>query len=100
MAESVEVGRRIRLPNGAGRPIQVFINGTEQREGADYSLRGRDILFSRPLVKERVSRGRWLAMTLGLFGSYGKNDSVDVRYSLHGERRLATGLDIVPPPVP
>ena len=44
--------------------------------------------------------GRWTAIFLGLFGSYGKNDSVDVRYSLHGERRLATGLDIVPPSVP
>ena len=63
MTESVEVGRRVRLPNGAGRPIQVFINGTEQREGADYSVHGREIVFSRPLVKEKVSRARWLAMT-------------------------------------
>jgi hypothetical protein len=41
MSESVEAGRRVRLPNGAGRPIQVFINGTVQTEGADYSIHGR-----------------------------------------------------------
>jgi hypothetical protein len=73
MSESVEVGRRVRLPNGAERPIQVFVNGTVQAEGSDYSLRGREIVFSRALVKEKVSRSRWIAMTLGLFGSYGKN---------------------------
>ena len=54
----------------AGRPIKVFINGREQREGPDYSVHGREIVFSRPIVKERGSSGRWLAMTLGLFGSY------------------------------
>ena len=55
MAESVEVGRRVRLPSGAERPIQVFVNGREQAEGADYTLHGREIVFSRPLVKEKVS---------------------------------------------
>jgi hypothetical protein len=80
MAESVEVGRRVRLPSGAGRPIQVFVNGREQREGTDYTIHGREIVFSRPLVKEKVSGGRWLAMTLGLFGSYGKNETVDVHF--------------------
>jgi hypothetical protein len=80
MAESVEVGRRVRLPSGAGRPIQVFVNGREQREGTDYTIHAREIVFSRPLVKEKVSGGRWLAMTLGLFGSYGKNETVDVHF--------------------
>ena len=80
MSESVEAGRRVRLPAGAERPIHVFVNGLEQREGTDYSIHGREIVFSRPLVKERVSRGRWLAMGLGLFGSYGENESVDVHF--------------------
>ena len=53
MSESYEAGRRVRLPNGAGRPIQVFINGTEQREGSDFSIHDELIVFSRPLVKER-----------------------------------------------
>jgi hypothetical protein len=85
MSESVEVGRRVRLPGGAERPIQVFINGTEQMEGSDYSIHGREIVFSRPLVKEKVSTSRWLAMTLGLFGSYGKNETVDVHFRRGGK---------------
>jgi hypothetical protein len=95
MAESVEVGRRVRLPNGAGRPIQVFINGHEQAEGTDYTIHGRDIVFSRPLVKEKVSGGRWLAMALGLFGSYGKNETVDVHFRYGGKTRVITDAKVV-----
>ena len=96
MSESVEVGRRVRLPNGAGRPIQVFVNGTEQREGEDYSVHGREILFSRALVKEKVSSGRWLAMTLGLFGSYGKNETVDVHFRRAGQTQVISDAEIRP----
>jgi len=95
MAESVEVGRRVRLPNGAERPIQVFINGTQQREGADYTVRGREILFSRPLVKEKLSGARWAAMLLGLFGSYGKNETVDVHFRRGGRTQVITDAKIV-----
>jgi hypothetical protein len=96
MAESVEAGRRVRLPSGAERPIQVFINGQEQHEGADYSVHGREILFSRPLMKEKVSGGRWLAMTLGLFGSYGKNESVDVHFRHGGKTQVISDAEILP----
>jgi hypothetical protein len=95
MAESVEVGRRVRLPKGSGRPIQVFINGTEQREGADYTVHGRDIVFSRPLVKEKVSRARWMAMLLGLFGSYGQNEAVDVHFRYDGRTEVITDAKIL-----
>jgi hypothetical protein len=33
-------------------------------------------------------------MALSIAGFYGKNDSVDVHYSLHGKRQVAVGLDI------
>lgn len=95
MAESVEVGRRVRLPSGAERPIQVFINGQEQAEGSDYTVHGREIVFSRPLVKEKVSGGRWLAMALGLFGSYGKNEAVDVHFRRGGKTQVITDAPIV-----
>ena len=65
MAESIEAGRRVRLPAGAERPVRVYVNGTEQQEGADYTLRGTEILFSRPLMKEQVGRGRWLGLGSG-----------------------------------
>ena len=96
MAESVEVGRRVRLPNGAERPIQVYINGTQQREGADYTVRGREVLFSRPLVKEKLSGARWLAMLLGLFGSYGKNETVDVHFRRGGKVAVISDAEILP----
>jgi hypothetical protein len=97
MAEkgSVEVGRRVRLPSGAERPIQVFINGLEQTEGSDYKLHGREVVFSRPLVKERVSGGRWLAMTLGLFGSYGKNETVDVHFRRGGRTEVVSDAEVL-----
>lgn len=96
MAESVEAGRRVRLPSGAERPIQVFVNGVEQTEGADYSIHGREILFSRPLMKEKVSGGRWLAMTLGLFGSYGKHETVDVHLRRSGTMQVVSDAEILP----
>ena len=95
MAESVEVGRRVRLPSGAGRPIQVFINGSEQREGTDYTVHGREIVFSRPLIKEKVSGARWLAMILGLFGSYGENETVDVHFRRGGRTQVISDAEIL-----
>ena len=95
MAESVEVGRRIRLPNGAEPPVQVFINGNEQREGSDFSVHDQLIVFSRPIVKEKVSKSRWLAMSLGLFGSYGKNETVDVHFRRGGKVQVISDAKIM-----
>jgi hypothetical protein len=95
MTESVEVGRRVRLPGGAERPIQVFINGRQQTEGSDYTIHGREIVFSRSLVKEKVSGGRWLAMTLGLFGSYGENETVDIHFRRGGKTQVITDAKVV-----
>jgi hypothetical protein len=96
MAESVEAGRRVRLPSGAEPPIQVFINGTEQREGADYVVRDLDILFTRPLMKEKVTRSRWAAMYLGLFGSYGEHDTVDLHFRHGGEVKVISDAEVLP----
>jgi hypothetical protein len=96
MSESVEAGRRVRLPDDAEAPVQVFVNGTEQAEGQDYTRRGNEILFSRPLMKEEVSRGRWVAMALGLFGSYGDNDTVDVHFHRGGRVEAISGAKILP----
>jgi hypothetical protein len=94
--DSVEAGRRVRLPRGAERPIHVFINGSEQREGSDFTVRQGEIVFSRPLYKEQVSRGRWLAMGLGLFGSYGRNDSVDVHFTRGGATEVISNAEVLP----
>ena len=65
-------------------------------EGADYELRGGEIVFTRPIVKETVTPGRWMAMYLGLFGTYRKNETVDVEYRLGGKTKLASDVEILP----
>lgn len=93
---SVAVGRRARLPRGAEPPIRVYVNGVEQREGFDYELDSGEIVFARPIIKEKVGTGRWMAMYLGLFGTYRKNETVDVEYRLGGRTRLAADVQIMP----
>ena len=93
---SVAVGRRVRLPAGAGPPITVYVNGIQQAEGSDYRVAGSDIVFARPIVKERVGGVRWLAMFLGLFGTYRKHETVDVEYRSGGEVKLAPDVEIQP----
>ena len=96
MSESYEAGRRVHIPAGAEPPIQVFVNGTEQREGTDFSIHDELIVFTRPLIKERVSKTRWLAMSLGLFGSYGKNETVDVHFRRGGKTQVISDAEILP----
>jgi hypothetical protein len=90
-----EAGRHVKLPAGAERPITVFVNGVEKAEGSDYSLHGSEIEFSEPLMKEEVSRARWLIMLLGLFGSYGRNDVVDLHYRRKGETKVVSDAEII-----
>ena len=95
--EGVEVGRRVLLPRGAEPPFGVFLNGVRQTEGSDYRVRGREIVFNRPIVKEgKVSGFRWLAMLLGLFGTYRKHEVVDVEYRLAGKVQLASDVEVLP----
>jgi hypothetical protein len=95
---SYAAGRRVRLPRGAHEPIRVYVNGVEQQRGADYEVRDRGaaIEFTRPIIKETVTPGRWMAMYLGLFGTYRKNETVDVEYQLGTETKLASDLAIEP----
>jgi hypothetical protein len=91
---SEAVGRRAKLPRGAEPPFAVFVNGVEQVEGADYDVRAGEIVFRRPIVKEKVGAGRWLAMYLGLFGTYRKNETVDIQFTRGGKVELASDVAI------
>jgi hypothetical protein len=93
---SYAAGRRVRLPRGAQEPIRVHINGVEQPRGEIWDVRGGEIVFTRPIVKEEIGRGRWMAMYLGLFGSYRKNETVDVEYALGGQPKLIADVEILP----
>jgi hypothetical protein len=94
---SVAVGNVVRLPRGAEGPIEVFVNGVRQREGQDYSLRDGEIVFRRSILKEeKVGIGRWLAMLIGLFGTYRKHETVDVQFTRAGKVELASDLAPLP----
>jgi hypothetical protein len=93
---SFAAGRRVRLPRGAEPPVVVYVNGVQQVEGEDYRVRAGEVVFSRPIVKERVGGMRWLAMLLGLFGTYRKHETVDVEYRLGGQVKLASDVELLP----
>ena len=83
------------MPRGAEPPYDVFVNGVEQKEGDDYVIKGEHLIFDRSLQKEgKLGFWRWLSMALSIAGFYGKNDSVDLHYTLGGKRQVAVGLDI------
>jgi hypothetical protein len=87
----------VKMPRGAEPPYDVFVNGVEQKPGADYVVEGDRLVFSRKLEKEgKLGFWRWLSMALSIAGSYGRNDSVDLHYTLGGRRQVAVGLDIEP----
>lgn len=95
---SYAAGERVRIPAGAAPPFTVFINGIEQAEGADYGIAGEEIVFTRPIVKEKIGTSRWLAMYLGLWGTYRKNETVDLQFSREGKVQLVSDLPVVPYP--
>ena len=91
---SYAAGRRVKLPAGAEAPYAVFVNGVEQREGVDYNVRAGEIVFTREIVKEKVGTGRWLAMYLGLFGTYRKNETIDLQFQRNGKTELLSDLPV------
>ena len=82
----------VRLPPDVQRPFQVFLNGVEQQEGRDFVVRDGTLVFERQLAREKVGLGRWTSMVLGIAGSYGKDDAVDVVYERDGRPAVAARL--------
>jgi hypothetical protein len=95
---SYAAGERVKLPAGAEPPFTVFVNGVEQSEGGDYEVGDGEIVFGRPIVKEKVGTGRWLAMYLGLWGTYRKNETIDLQFRRDGKIELLSDLAVVPYP--
>jgi hypothetical protein len=88
----VEPRSQIELPDYVSGAFDVFVNGVPQQEGLDYDRVGRMLVFRRELAEEgRLGFWRWLSMFLGIAGTYRKNDSIDVAYTLNG-RQLVSSL--------
>jgi hypothetical protein len=84
-------GSRVDLPADVTSPFEVFVNGVRQQPGDDFRVEGDTLLFPRALQREgKLGFWRWTSMFLGIAGSYGKNDSVDVVYERGGRRVVAS----------
>ncbi len=92
---SYAAGERVKLPAGAEPPFTVFINGVEQPKES-YRIEAGEIDFGRPIVKEKVGTSRWLAMYLGLWGTYRKNETIDVQFTKGGKIELRSDLPVIP----
>jgi hypothetical protein len=95
---SYAAGERVKIPAGAEAPFTVFINGIEQSEGGDYAVVDGEIVFGRPIIKEKMGTSRWLAMYLGLWGTYRKNETIDLQFTRNGKIELLSDLAVIPYP--
>ena len=87
---------RVRLPPEVPAEFEVFLHGIPQREGVDYRVEGRTLVFERELKKEgKLGAWRWFLGAWGI-GTYRQDDSVDVRYEAAGAPRIIGYLDIEP----
>ena len=83
----------IELPPPINEPFEVFINGVAQERGRDFELRGRMLVFPRPLDRAR-KLGFVRRLFLVVAGTYRKHEAVDVVYEIDGRRTVATGLEL------
>ncbi len=97
VSEGAYQGTRVRLPADVVRPFEVFVNGVQQKEGTDYRVDGRTLVFDRELKSEgQLGFWRWLSMSVGIAGTYRQNDSVDVAYQSGGKPVVASKLPLEP----
>jgi hypothetical protein len=97
VVEEASRGTRVRLPADVVRPFEVFVNGIEQREGRDFRIEGRTLVFERELRTEgKLGFWRWLSLWVGVAGTYRQNDSVDVAYRRDGKPVVASRLALEP----
>ena len=88
---------RVRLPRDVVRPFEVYVNGVPQREGDDFDVDGRTLVFDRELKTEgKLGFWRWTSIFVGIVGTYRQNDSVDVVYTRGGRRVVAAKLPLEP----
>ena len=95
VSETTRRRTRVRLPPDVARPFQVYLNGVPQREGPDYVVRDGALVFDGELKEEgKLGLIRWASIVLGIAGSYGRNDSVDVVYEREGQPVVAAKLPV------
>jgi hypothetical protein len=87
----VESRSQVELPGHVEGSFEVFVNGLLQQPGVDYEQLGRTLVFRDELAQEgKLGFWRWLSLFLGVAGTYRRNDTVDVVYTLNGRRAVAS----------
>ena len=87
----MESRSQVELPPQVDGEFDVYVNGVAQRRGVDYEQLGRTLVFRSELAREgKLGFWRWLSLVMGVAGTYRKNDTVDVVYTLNGRRTVAT----------
>ncbi len=95
VTRAVRSGTRVELPAAVARPFEVYVNGVRQREGAEFRVEDRALVFVRELRQEgKLGFWRWASILFGAAGTYRQNDVVDVIYELGGQRAVASGLPV------
>ena len=83
------------------RPFEVYVNGVAQREGRDFRVENRSLVFAVELRQEgRLGFWRWASMIIGAAGTYRQNDVVDVVFEVGGRRQVVSGLRLEPAVTP
>ena len=83
----------VELPADIGGDYEVYLNGVLQQPHVDFDVEGRVLIFKQPLRKDRISGWRWFLGAWGV-GTYRQNDTIDIRYAVNGQPRVAHGLEI------
>ena len=97
VSRAVRSGTRVVLPDDVEPPFEVFVGSVSQREGVDYRVEGRELVFARELRQEgTLGFWRWTSIFFGVAGTYRQNDVVDVAYTRGGQRAVAASLPGVP----
>lgn len=97
VGDAARTRTRVRLPADVTRPFQVYVNGVLKQEGTDYVVRDGALVFESELKEEgKLGMLRWTSIALGIAGSYGRNDSVDVVYEVDGQPVVAAKLPVEP----
>jgi len=86
----------VLLPPGVNPPFDVFLNGVAQEPGRDYEIRDSALEFRNVLVQqEKLGLKAWFLGFWGI-GTYGRNDTVDIRYERNGRPAVAHALRLEP----
>ena len=78
----------VRTPPGTDAVLGVFVNGVEQREGADFEVVDTRIHFLRTVKEFRqASAARRALLAIGI-GVYDRGDQIDVQIRRDGSTEV------------